>query len=118
MANFSVRGFTAATTANADHCIAELWNPDSLKRITLFEGGLFKANAGTAGDSIYICRTTAKGTAGSTLTPTASNAWSGDDVPASLATVELSAFSVQPTRQAAPFLWGWVAAAASADWFI
>lgn len=117
MSNFSVRGFTAATAATADHTIAELWNPDSLKRIVVFEIGLFKAGAGTAGDTVYICRTTAKGTSGSTVTPDADNAWFGDDVPGAAPTLELAAFSVQPTK-ATPNLWGWCAAAVSASGFI
>ena len=118
MAIYSVRGFTAATAATADHCIAELWNPDSLKRIKVLETGLFKAGAGAANDSIYICRTTAKGTAGSELTPAAANAWANDDVPSSGALLELSAFSVQPTKASAPFMFGWVAAAVAASGFI
>lgn len=115
--DYSVRGFTAATAATADHCLAELWNPDSLKRMKVFEIGLFKAGAGAANDSVYIVRTTARGTAGSTVTPDADNAWAGDDVPSSGALLDLAAFSVQPTR-ASPNLFGWVAAAVAASGFI
>jgi hypothetical protein len=51
MPDFSVRGLTAATVATADHAICALWNPDSLKRIKVFEMVTFKTAAGTAGDS-------------------------------------------------------------------
>jgi len=117
MGVYSVRGFSAATAATADHCIAELWNPHASKRISLLEVGLFKAGAGAANDSLYLCRTTAKGTAGSTVTPDADNAWLGDTAPVSGATMELSAFSVQPTK-ATPNLFGWVAAASAGSGFI
>jgi hypothetical protein len=49
--------------------------------------------------------------AGSTATPDADNTWTGDDVPASAAVLDLAAYSVQPARDAAPFMWGWVASA-------
>lgn len=117
MSAFSSRGFTAATAATADHAIAALWNPDSLKRIKVFECGLFKSAVGTAADSIYIARITTRGTAGSTVTPDADNAWDADDVPASGALLDLAAYSVQPTR-GTPNLFGWVAAAVAAAGFI
>lgn len=117
MALYSVRGFTAATAATADHAIFSVWNPDSLKRITLVEMGLFKAGAGAANDSLYVCRITTRGTAGSTVTPDADNAWQGDDVPASGFLLDLAAFSAQPTK-ASPNLFGWVASAVAASGFI
>lgn len=118
MAEYSVRAVTAATSATADHCLAQLWNPDSLKRIKVLEIGLFKTGAGTAGDSVYICRTTAEGTVGSTATPDADNAWWNDDTPSSAARLGLASFSVQPTKAGAPHMWGWVAAAVAASGII
>lgn len=117
MSIFSVRGFTAATAATADHCLAELWNPDANKSIRVLEMGVFKAGAGAANDSIYVCRTTAEGTEGSNVAPDADNAWEGDDTPASAAVLNLAAFSVQPTR-ATPPMFGWVAAAVAAGGFV
>lgn len=106
---FSVRGFTAATAATADHSLAELWNNNTTKAIKVLEVGVSKAGgAGAAGDSLYICRTTARGTAGSTVTPDADNSW---ELAGSTSTLlDLAAFSVQPTK-AAPNMWGWTAAA-------
>lgn len=114
MAEYSARGVTAATAATIDHAVAALWNPDTAKRIKLLELGLFKAGAGAANDGLYLTRITARGTPGSTITPDADNAWSGDDVPSSGALVDLAAYSVQPTR-ATPPLWGWIAAAVAAS---
>lgn len=109
---YYVRGFTAATAATANHVIAELWNPGTLsgRRIEVFEVAIFKAGAGTANDSLFLERTTAKGTSGSTVTPDADNAAQADSTPPSGATLELAAFSVQPTL-ATPGMYGWVAPA-------
>jgi hypothetical protein len=109
---YYVRGFTAATAATANHVIAELWNPGTVagRRIELFEVGIFKAGAGTANDSIYLERTTARGTAGSTVTPDADNAGQADSTPPSGALLDLAAFTVQPTL-ATPGMYGWVAPA-------
>lgn len=109
--NYYVRGFTAATAATADHTIAELWNPAASRRITLWELAIFKAGAGTANDSIYLRRSTAKGTSGSTATPAAPNADDNAAAPPSAATLELAAFTVQPTLAALPAMYGWVAPA-------
>jgi len=42
--------------------------------------------------------------AGSTATPDADNTWTGDDVPASAAVLDLAAYSMQPACDAAPFM--------------
>jgi len=112
MNTYYVRGFTAATAATANHVIAELWNPGTLsgRRIEVVEVAIFKAGAGTANDSIFLERTTAKGTSGSTVTPDADNAGQADSTPPSGATLELAAFTVQPTL-ASPGMYGWVAPA-------
>lgn len=109
--NYYARGFTAATAATADHVIAELWNPAAARRITLWEIAIFKAGAGAANDSIYLRRSTAKGTSGSTVTPGAPNADDNAVAPPSAATVELAAFTVQPTLASLPAMYGWVAPA-------
>lgn len=116
MGVYSVRGFTAATAATADVAIASLWNPDSTDSITVLEIGLFKAGAGTANDSLYIERITARGTAGSTVTPDADNAWGNLVTPPSGALLDLASYSGQPTSSTPP-LFGWVAAAAAGSGF-
>lgn len=109
---YYVRGFTAATAATANHVIAELWNPGTVagRRIEVYEVAVFKAGAGVANDSIYLERTTARGTAGSTVTPDADNAGQADSTPPSGALLDLAAFTVQPTL-ATPGMYGWVAPA-------
>lgn len=109
---YYARGFTAATAATANHAIAELWNPGTLsgRRIKVVEVWIFKAGAGAANDSLYLCRTTARGTAGSTVTPDVDNAGEFDSAPPSGALLDLAAFTVQPTL-ATPGMLGWVAPA-------
>jgi hypothetical protein len=115
MAVFSVRGQSAATAATANHAIGALWNVGtSSKRIRVIETGLFKTAAGTAADSLVLQRITARGTAGSTITPDADNAWTADTAPGSGALLDLAAYSAQPTL-ATPPLWGWAAAAVAAS---
>lgn len=117
MTLFAARGFTAATAATADHAIFGIWNPDTLRRIRVYEIGIFKATAGTAGDSAYLRRMTARGTASSTITPDADNSYEADDVPAAGWLLDLAAYSAQPTL-AAPGMWGWVAAAVAGSGII
>jgi hypothetical protein len=109
--NTYVRGFTAATAATADHTIAELWNPHATRSLTIWEISIYKAGAGTANDSIYLRRSTAKGTSGSTATPAAPNTDDNRSAPPTGATLELAAFTVQPTLAALPAMYGWVAPA-------
>jgi len=114
---YSARGFTAATAATADHIIANLHDPDDADTITVLEIGCFKSGAGAAADSIYVCRTTDRGTAGSTVTPDADNAWGNQVIPPSGALLDLAAFTVQPTR-GTPGMFGWVAANVAASGFV
>ena len=83
MATHSVRGATAATAATADHAICALWNASSSRRIVVRELGIFKTGAGTAADSLYLSRISARGTAGSTVTPDIDNDWAAASVAAS-----------------------------------
>jgi len=103
VALYSVRGFSAATAATADHAIAQLWNPAATDRIRLYECGLFVASA--TRERSYICRTSTTGTAGSTVTPDADNCWDANKGPDSGALLYLAAFTVQPTKLT-PELWG------------
>lgn len=105
-----VRGFTVATAATANHAIAQLWNPHATRRIRVVEIHIFKAGAGTANDSCYLERTTARGTAGSTVTPDADNSSEGDSTSPAGMLLDLAAFSGQPTL-ASPGMVGWVSPA-------
>lgn len=99
---YSVRGITAATVGTADHVICAVWNPSGTKRIELRELGLFVLTAPAANAGLYLRRITARGTPGSTATPTAANGYDNDAVPDSGFLLDLAAYSVQPTLAAAP----------------
>ena len=94
---FSVRGFTAATAGlAANDAVAEFWNPSADVRCWVVEVGLWRG--GTVGPRCTLQRTSARGTAGSTVTPGSANAWDGEaTAPITGAVLDLSAFSVQPT---------------------
>ena len=94
---FSVRGFTAATAGlAANDVVAQLWNPSADDRLWVVEIGMWRG--GTVGPRCTLQRTSAQGTAGSTVTPDADNAWDGETTaPATGAVLNLAAFSVQPT---------------------
>jgi hypothetical protein len=119
MALGGVRGLTAATAATADHAIAAVWNPSGTKRITLLEIAIFAAAAPGAGAGFYLRRMSARGTAGSTVTPIASNAYANDATPDSGWVLDLATYSVQPTLVALPGLgYGFVFAAVQASGII
>ena len=103
---FYVRGVSAATVGTVDHALANLWNPSPTKRIKVYEVALFATTAAASGDGYWIQRTSARNTAGSTVTPDADNSSAGDATPDSGALLDLAAFSVQPTLRT-PQLWGW-----------
>lgn len=101
MAVYSARGFTAETGTTDPMPVFQLWNPDSTEGITVLEFGLFIANniLNTAqGQEPTILRSTARGTAGSTVTPDADNAWDNLVAPPSGALLDLANFSGNPTR--------------------
>lgn len=114
MRGYRVRGRTAATAATAAHAIAAIWNAHATKRICVLEFGIFKTGAGTAADAIELRRTTTRGTAGSTVTPAIAQADDRDVAPPSGPTLDLAAFTVQPTLEAGG-LFGWTAAAVAAS---
>ncbi len=95
---YLVRGRTAATAATADHAIAQIWNPHATQRIKVVEFSVFKqGGAGTAGDSFRFRRTSARGTAGSTVTPGIEHHIERAVAPVSGFLLDLAAFTVQPT---------------------
>ena len=117
MATYSVRGLTVATAATGDQAICQLWNPDSTKALIVYEMGLFKTTGGTAADSVYVIRTTARGTSAANSTPDGDNTWLNDgEVPPSGAIMDTD-FSAEPTK-ASPGMFGWVAPAVAASGFV
>ena len=103
MGVYSVRGFTTATASAADETVCALWNPHATRRIQVLEFGVYRT--GITGLIPTIDGITARGTAGSTVTPDADNGWDTDDTPPSGVLLDLAAYSVAPTF-AAPRLFG------------
>lgn len=97
MRSFSVGGRTVATAATVNHAGAQLWNPSTTKSIFVTQIAWAKT-VGTV-DNLGLVRSTARGTAGSTVTPTAQNDIDFDTAPGAL--LDLAAFTVQPTLSSA-----------------
>lgn len=96
MARYSVTGKTAATAVTIDHAIAQIWNASTSKRLWVREIHVFKQAVGAA-DEPVIRRSTARGTAGSTVTPGTIQEREQIAVPPSGFLLDLAAFTVQPT---------------------
>lgn len=109
---YSVRGRTAATAATADHAIFSIWNPHTTQRIKLLSVSMFAQSAApAAGYSARFRRITARGTAGSTVTPGISNHSTRGVAPVSGVLLDLAAFSVQPTLDTVDTVLGYTFAA-------
>lgn len=115
MARYRTNGLTTATAATDAHAIAEIWNPAVGKRIYLVEIGLNAITAPAAGAGFAFRRATAKGTPAATVTPNAEASDERDAAPDSAFTLELGAFSVQPTLAAGELGFAWSLAAVAAS---
>jgi hypothetical protein len=99
MASYSVGGRSAATAATANHAGAQLWNPDSVRSLWVTQISWAKTVA--TADNLGLVRSTARGTPGSTVTPTVQNDDEFEEVDAVGALLDLAAFSAQPTLSSA-----------------
>jgi hypothetical protein len=108
----------ADTGATDAHCAVEIWNPSSVRTISLLEASYFAVGTPGAGMGFVTRRSTARGTAGSTITPTAEHHARREAAPDSAFVIDLAAFSVQPTLAAGELAPCWVAAAVAASGFI
>ena len=111
---YTVRGRIAATAATLDHAIFSVWNPHATQRIKLLSWAIFKEGTGTAGDALRLRRISARGTPGSTVTPTIENHSERGAAPPSGFLLDLSAFTVQPTLIAGELGLGWISSAFAA----
>lgn len=111
---YYVNGTTAATAATDQHAIAEIWNPSSTRTIQLLEVAVVVFAAPGAGAGFLIRRSSARGTAGSTVTPGTAEHSRNEAAPDSAFVLDLAAFTVQPTLVAGD-LSGWVFAAVTAS---
>jgi hypothetical protein len=117
MRGFSIGGRTVATAATANHAAAELWNPSATKGIYVTQIAWSKTVA--TADNIGIVRSSARGTARSTVTPAQQNDADYQAAPPSGAVLDLSVFSVQPTLiSATAFMFRWNLPAAIGSGFI
>lgn len=97
MAIIRLAGRSAATLATANHVAAQLWNPHATARISVMEVHICITTAGAA--NISIQRSTVRGTAGSTVTPTVASSSQRDIVSPSGTVLDLALFTVQPTLE-------------------
>jgi len=96
---FEVSGATAATTIAVDRAIAGIWNPSTAKRISVLEIHIAKTAAGGA-DRPKLRRSSARGTATTTVTPGVNHDLTGDLVtPLSGFLLDVT-YSVEPTLKA------------------
>lgn len=95
---YTVRGRNAATATTADHALAALWNPHSTQRIKVMQWAMVCQTApGASGRGYRFRRISARGTAGSTVTPVIASDHRYFLAPPSGALLDLAAYSVQPT---------------------
>lgn len=97
---YTISGITVATAATDAHCILEVWNPHSTRPVTVKEIMFLATTAPAAGAGFVTRRSTAKGTAGSTITPTIEHHTERLAAPDTAFTLEIAAFSAQPTLAA------------------
>ena len=109
METYRVGGRSVATAATSGHASATLWNASTTKDIFLTELHFSVTTAGSA--NAVLRRATARGTAGSTVTPDIDNATARTAAPVSGALLDLAAYTTQPTLDASE-LDRWVTAAA------
>lgn len=99
MRGFSVGGRTVLTAATANHAGATLWNPSTSK--SLYVTQLSWAKTAAVADNIGIVRSTARGTAGSSVATAQQNDFDFDAAPPSGAVLDLAVYPVQPTLASA-----------------
>ena len=96
---FSVTGRGLTSTAAANECACNLWNPHSVRSLWVIEFMFSRDSNPSAIDVLRLCRTTTQGTAGSTVTPDLDNDFEREVTPNTGASLGLSNFSVEPTLQ-------------------
>ena len=113
---YSVRGRTAATAATADHAICALWNPHATQRIKVVTFTIVAQGTPGAGLAWRFRRTSARGTAGSTVTPGITNDHRNAVAPVSGVLLDLASFGgSQPTLTGNDLGIDWVLAAVQAS---
>src|SRR5687768_8031486 len=105
---YNVNVNPGATLVTIDHCIVEIWNPHASRWLRLLELHVHFQAAAPAADAGFVTRrSTAKGTPASTITPGAVHHIRGTTAPDTGFTIELGAFSAQPTLTAGELAPSW-----------
>ena len=100
MNEYRVAGRTAASDATADHGVGVLWNASSVRQLWIVEFAVFNTTAATA--QLELVRISARGTAGSTVTPDIDSDVEHSIAPVSGALLDLSNYSAEPTVASPP----------------
>lgn len=94
---FSVAGRSVGTSAAADQCICNLWNPDATRSIWVHEFAFGGLTNNSALDPLRFCRTTTLGNnPTTTVTPDLDNDFEREISPITAVTLRLSGFTTQP----------------------
>ncbi len=112
---YYVNAITVATAATDAHAIFQVWNPSATRAVELLELSMVVTAAPGAGAGFVVRRSTARGTPGSTVTPTAEQHARRQAAPDSGFLLDLAAFTVQPTLAAGELSPSWVYAAVAAS---
>jgi hypothetical protein len=107
---FRLAGRTAATTATIGNAAFGVWNPHTTSRVKLTEVAICSTTAFNAANGLALRRSSARGTASTTVTPVIYNDVQQMAAPGSGTVLDL-AYSAQPTLQTSPALWQWSFAA-------
>lgn len=110
---YRMSGRTAATAATIGNAAFGIWNPHSTLRPRTAEIAICANSAPAAGASLFLSRTTARGTASSTVTPDIDNDIQRAQTPTSGLLLDVT-YTVQPTFDASA-MWQWSFAAVAAS---
>jgi hypothetical protein len=112
-----VRGLTTATAATANNAIWQVWNPHATRSAIIREISFAFPAAPAAGAGFITRRTTARGTASATVTPTIVHHDARLYAPLTGFLVD-TGFTVQPTLDAGELSPSWVFAAVAGSGLI
>ncbi len=93
---YYVKALSVATAGAGNEAVIEIWNPSSVRSIELLELAMVGSLSQNAGVDITTRRISAKGTAGTTVTPAAAHHAKGTAAPYSGFLI-YTGFSVEPT---------------------
>lgn len=94
---FAVAGRSAITSASANECVCNLWNPSSDRSIWVTEFYYSRTSTPVSVDPLRFCRTSTAGTTpGSTITPGLDSDYQREVVPVTGVVLHLANFATEP----------------------